>query len=661
MLLALSTAARAQLSPGPLARAHRELEGALNCTKCHAARRAPMATACQSCHREIAWLVERQRGYHARETGAGRRDCAGCHPDHAGPDFALVSWPGGTPERFDHRQAGWALEGRHLDLRCQECHATAYRVSPAADLSRRREGAGWVGLEPTCGSCHRDDDAHRGALDAACDKCHDAGDWKRAPRFDHDQTDYVLTGRHTEVECDACHLAPRLPLRRDATGNRIPIYEPVPFRSCLDCHSDPHKGRLSSRCSECHSTRGFEEIDRRDFNHALTRYPLRGKHAGVSCAACHGENLARPNPPSATCAACHQDPHGGEATLAGDPADCGSCHRVEGFAPSTYGVMQHRSAAYPLDGKHTPVACTGCHVRRPVGGRTAPVARLRVPYRRCLDCHTDSHGGQLAARPGGGGCESCHAVAGWTPSTFTATSHATLRLRLEGRHAAIACAACHAAAPPGLPAATRREALGTAGVAVTLTRAECAACHVDAHRGRYATGGAVAIDGACAACHGTTSFRPSSIDMRGHDRFRFRLEGAHRAVACVACHRELQSAPATSTLLLAARGVTWFPATAPAVAATCAGCHEAPHGRQFAARRDRGACEGCHGVDAFTPASRFDHDRDAAFSLRGAHAKVACAACHRRDGPAANAPIVYRPLSGKCESCHDKAPRGGAS
>jgi hypothetical protein len=85
----------------------------------------------------------------------------------------------------------------------------------------------------------------------------------------------------------------------------------------------------------------------------------------------------------------------------------------------------------------------------------------------------------------------------------------------------------------------------------------------------------------------------------------------------------------------------------------CAECHDSPHGDQFARRKDQGACESCHGLDAFVPATAFDHERDATFVLEGAHARVACAACHARErGEGNTTRIVYYPVSHRCESCH---------
>jgi hypothetical protein len=124
---------------------------------------------------------------------------------------------------------------------------------------------------------------HDGALAATCESCHDARTWDTAPTFDHDKADYRLDGKHTDVACDKCHLTPRLKTRTNAKGEPVPLFKPVPFKECASCHADPHKGRLSAKCSECHVTRGFEVIDQKGFNHAhplplkarMWRWPVR--------------------------------------------------------------------------------------------------------------------------------------------------------------------------------------------------------------------------------------------------------------------------------------------------------------------------------------------------------------------------------------------------
>jgi hypothetical protein len=649
----------AQISPGPLARPHAQLEGSLQCVSCHGGGgpkggKEAMTTQCLGCHKEIAWLIQQRRGPHAREVA---QPCATCHPDHAGRDFALINWAEGDPSRFDHRRAGWPLEGSHRTLECAKCHKQELRVSPAAALFKRKSGTpGWVGLERECTSCH--EDVHRGALDHDCTTCHNLEKWKPAPRFDHAKTDYPLTGKHAEVSCEKCHLDPHLGLKRTSAGDPIPVYRPLSHQECSTCHQDPHRGGLGPTCANCHTTAGFRTVARSAFDHDRTKYPLRGKHASLPCAKCHDFSTAKGrNPPFATCTACHADPHGGTATLAGRAVDCASCHDVQGFKPSTYTVARHREAKYPLAGRHQQVPCASCHVKNPPGVPASRLGRagvlMRPAFARCRDCHAEDHGTQLRARADAGDCARCHAVGGWTPSTFKAAAHAKLKVTLEGRHGDISCAACHGSARKGLPPLPAGTVLGKAGVLISPRETECVSCHVDPHQGRFASGGARPQAEGCTACHGFRAFRPSTMDFAVHSHYALPLEGAHRAVPCVACHAEMKRPTLASSLRFAARPAG--PALAYQTGKTsCESCHESPHGTQFAHRADRGACEGCHGTDGFRPASRFDHDRDATFSLAGAHAKVPCASCHvPRPGANGRSPVVYRPLSAKCESCHD--------
>ena len=102
--------------------------------------------------------------------------------------------------------------------------------------------------------------------------------WTVTPGFNHDTTAYELTGKHDAVKCDKCHLDPRLSPRSDGKGHLVPVYKPVSFGTCADCHTDPHDGKLGPKCADCHSTAGFKVIDKNRFDHDRTKYPLTGKH-----------------------------------------------------------------------------------------------------------------------------------------------------------------------------------------------------------------------------------------------------------------------------------------------------------------------------------------------------------------------------------------------
>ena len=650
-------AAAAQVSPGPLARAHQDLEGTLKCTQCHGGGAADaMPARCLACHKDVSWLAERNRGFHGTVRVKAQR-CAACHPDHAGTDFQLVKWPEGSAERFDHRRAGWALEQSHGRLACEKCHKPTGRVSPSAKLAAGGRSR-WTGLETTCSSCH--EDIHRGALGERCVACHDAGKWTLTPGFRHDTTDYPLTGRHRETKCDQCHLDRRFVVRVDGAGKPIPVYRPLPHQTCASCHKDIHAGRFGANCVSCHTTDGFKAISPTGFDHARTRFPLKGRHSAVKCAACHKDFTTETGrrPASATCGACHADAHAGTATLRSKPADCAACHAENGFSPSTFPLASHQNSRYPLEGKHAAAKCGACHVKESAATAAARLGSAKVVLRpvfdRCQSCHQDEHGGQLIGGPDQGDCAACHQPAAWKPSTVDRAAHAKLGLVLDGRHGEVGCRACHGKERPGLkPLASRTGGFGRSGFVFKGIEADCVGCHLDPHLGRFQANGARPAPNGCLTCHGMTAFRPAAVDLAVHQGFRMKLDGAHRATRCGACHKDLERTrplKAAVTLLLAGGRFDELKIEAPL---GCAVCHQSVHGTQFDGRKDGGRCEACHTEDVFAPAGRFAHDRDAAFALTGGHQKVACGSCHTSESvPGGPARVIYRPLSGKCETCH---------
>lgn len=636
----------AQISPGPLARAHQLLEGPTNCTTCHGRAAEAMPKLCLTCHREIGWLKAGARGLHANAAVMGSKTCGTCHPDHAGRDFDLIEWAAGEEAQFDHRRAGWPLEGKHRQVACLDCHRTEFRGGPAAVRAPApRHGPGWTGLETTCVSCHRRDDPHDNALGNNCARCHDVRDWAPAPGFDHADSRYPLTGAHQQVDCATCHLAKSLDIASGPDGTRVPRYRPLPFADCASCHADPHRGRLPGTCSSCHVTRGFNVIDPRGFNHTATRYPLLGKHRSTGCEACHGSNMATPRPAFGTCATCHADVHEGAGFSEGSKLDCSACHREQGFRPATFTLAQHQETAFVLQGQHTTVPCAQCHKSTTsvsTGNLTVP---LKMTVTGCNSCHADPHGGQLKSAT----CTSCHSDAGWARVRFDSGEHARTGFVLDGAHATITCARCHGPERPGLPPLGPGREDGSAGIRFQVPEVSCAACHGDPHPS------SAADSLSCSACHGTTSFRPAQVGVAEHGAFTFVLDGAHRAVACVNCHTGLSTSDtvwrAGATLIGAAASMPVIDLHA-AQGTTCAGCHVTPHGDQFTSRADHGACETCHVTASFTDTLRFDHARNSTFPLTGAHATVACARCHRTEVSENGPRTTYRPIAHRCEDCH---------
>jgi hypothetical protein len=445
--------ARAQfISPGKLSRAHAELEGIRNCTRCHQLGVAGASTdKCLDCHEPLAARIQLGSGYHATLES---RPCAECHKEHFGEDFGLVRF---DTARFEHDRI-YALNGRHGEIGCRDCHTPSLIAAEEVRSFKQASAAldrTYLGLGELCVSCHESDDPHDGQFtQRSCDECHGEIDWNQAERFDHDLTRYRLTGLHRRVRCRDCHR----PLDGSSDAGRLQFTE-LAYSGCESCHRDPHRGSMGANCSGCHATAGWSRIaDRgaveRSFDHSTTEFALEGAHARAECNTCHSarprrderlrisfapgtEDKAYPHPVAADCTSCHVDYHDGifAETAAGLP--CESCHTQTDWTPTTYGIERHnRESKFRLTGAHIPVICSACHWVDEEGDQHA--LKFRIADQTCLACHSedDPHAGQFVARK----CSECHDTESFSIPDF---DHSQTRWPLDGAHRDVACASCH--------------------------------------------------------------------------------------------------------------------------------------------------------------------------------------------------------------------------
>ena len=353
-VLMLAMPAGAQISPGPRARAHQSLSGPTNCTSCHRLGAGEAKLKCMECHTEIASRVAAGKGLHATYhiTPGSSSDCARCHSEHNGENFALIKWDIRT---FDHRQTGYALEGKHAGLECSRCHTAQHVGANERGLIKIKDlNRSFLGLSQNCVGCHQD--KHNGRLGQNCLRCHNYEGWKivSVAQFDHSKTRYPLTGLHLQVPCQKCHTP---------GPDNQPRYTGIAFEKCSDCHSDPHHGSFAAQsCQSCHNTSGWKKVSMaavsQKFDHSKTKYPLLGKHTQVECVQCHSGGDFKKPLVFGKCMDCHKpDPHKGQFAKRADGGECASCHTVEGFKTTSFGLKEHAATAYPLQGKHAALQC----------------------------------------------------------------------------------------------------------------------------------------------------------------------------------------------------------------------------------------------------------------------------------------------------------------
>jgi hypothetical protein len=511
------------LSPGKLTSDHAEIDGDANCSRCHSSGKRLDTQACLSCHEDLGARIKAKAGLHGRQYRG--QDCGSCHVEHLGREAKLVRWPGGSKEKFQHREAGWALKGAHQKLECQQCH----------DGRNERGHPTYLGLKTSCTSCHEDPHDDRFG-DKECTSCHNETDWTEVSNVADNHPGLSLAAGHAKVECQQCH----------DQGNVKP---PSEGSACVSCHQEVHEAKLGTRCENCHASIRWAPLPRRIGlrMHSSTPFPLTGNHRDVACKRCHRSNLPADRRYRGLqfddCTDCHKDPHKGAFADWVDDADCSSCHDEHGFWPTLFTVEQHAHAEFPLNGRHQAVPCSACHEGK------RPRLSLTMKARECADCHDNPHGEQFSAEMSQGGCAQCHSESGWESPRI---DHSVWPL--TGAHAEAACESCHS------PSQSDRKQ--GRGATYRGAPTECSGCHRDVHAGQFRLS---PPELACEACHDTQSFELASFD---HETMAdYPLEGGHADLACESCHAEerLRNGDKVTRYRLGYRA--------------CADCHADPHSR----------------------------------------------------------------------------------
>lgn len=494
-LIAIGSVSFAQLSPGDLTTAHAELEGMSNCTQCHDLGNKVTNAKCLECHKEIKALITKKKGYHASKD-VKAKDCFTCHSEHHGRKFDMVRFDEKT---FDHGLTGYPLKGAHKPVDCRECH----KPDNIADKQLKLRTKTFLGLDQTCMPCH--DDRHQGTMSSKCLDCHGMDAFKPASAFDHDKTDFKLSGKHVPVDCKECHAV------STRNGKQFQAFNDVPHADCKACHDDPHKSHFINACAQCHSEESFNIFNGKErFDHSTTPFKLNGKHKTTDCFACHKRTSDpltvfqdRAGVGMNDCATCHKDPHEGKFG-----ADCAKCHQEKGFKALLHMVdFDHNLTDYPLQGKHIGVDCKKCLK----GPYTEPIA-----FDACNRCHEDFHKGVFTKNGVATDCVECHFLTdGFEVSMFGLEQHRNTALPLEGAHQATPCFECHMKDGKNW---TFRDIGST-----------CVDCHDNVHGDDFAMNGVTD----CRRCHVADDWFPKLFD---HDLTKFPLVGEHVTVDCRECH-----------------------------------------------------------------------------------------------------------------------------
>jgi hypothetical protein len=490
------------IMPGKVIEGHARYED--DCRQCHRLfSKESQDDLCLDCHEDVAEDVSSMKGFHGKSDVVSS-DCSNCHTDHKGRDAKVAQF---SMETFNHDMTDYDLRGSHIGVACKACHEDGekFRDAPGQcedchsedDVHKGNLGEicsdchsekGWrkeqafdhdktdfklrgkhedvacnschadqqfEDTSTVCNDCHRFNDVHAGHYGAECDKCHRDTSWDKIT-FDHDKTDFPLTGNHRKVKCDTCHGG-------DLMAEDLQT-------ECVSCHKndDEHRGQYGKECKSCHQTSGWANVK---FDHGKTDFPLTGGHADpdLLCGACHTGELGNETLGS-KCVDCHKtdDVHAGE-----QGEECDQCHNEEGWSKTVR--FEHDMTRFPLIGMHAVAPCEECHL----------TAVYTEAVTDCNSCHErdDTHERRL-----GPGCGVCHNPNAWSLWEFDHSEQTSFEL--DGSHEGIDCHACHKK-----PVKKKIRMSGS-----------CGGCHRedDIHDGRFSR--------YCDRCHNTESF--DAVEMR---------------------------------------------------------------------------------------------------------------------------------------------------
>jgi len=444
-----------------------------DCASCHTTGYAGTPNTCASCH-----TTNYNQAANPNHVSAGiSTECQTCHIEE-----------GWVPSQFDHLvTTGFGLTGGHSGKQCAECHIGTTSAA-----------------SPECISCHQanynnapDHVAQNYPTD--CLQCHTVNSWD-ATNFDHNATNFPLTGAHIATECSACHT-------NGYAGTSM---------LCSSCHTDNYNAAqnpvhttagISTDCETCHITSAWVPSQ---FDHLVTTgFELSGGHSGRQCVECHIGTTSAASP---ECISCHQANYNNAPDHVGQnyPTDCLQCHTVNSWDAANF---DHNATNFPLTGAHLSTTCSACHTNGYVGTSML-----------CSSCHTSDYNSTSNPSHSSLGlshsCDLCHTTnPGWEPAQFP--NHNDY-YALNGAHATISnnCYLCH-------------------NGNYVSTPNSCYGCHsTDYNNTKDPAHAAAGLPTDCNACHTENAWTPATFD---HDGQYFPIySGRHSGTwnSCATCHTD---------------------------------------------------------------------------------------------------------------------------
>jgi hypothetical protein len=278
--------------------------------------------------------------------------------------------------------------------------------------------------------------------------------------------------------------------------------------------------------------------------HNQTPFHLDGRHRDVACESCHLQSTYKGTPTK--CFDCHWTRRQDDRYRLRLGAQCETCHRTSAWTSVQWNHGGMTGMA--LGAAHRTLSCQSCHQN----------STFRMTQTTCIACHDKDYQATQAPNHVAAGfstsCETCHRTS--DTSFRGATAHTFYPL--VGRHAQVACSACHV---NNVYAGTPRDCVGCHRTLYDRTTSPnhlaagfsptCEGCHRAAdtswnqgtfnHRFPITSG---PHRQSCATCHQTSASFAVFSCLVCHEHDRTTMDAKHReragyrydSLACYSCH-----------------------------------------------------------------------------------------------------------------------------
>ncbi|RPI71863.1 MAG: hypothetical protein EHM47_09330, partial [Ignavibacteriales bacterium] len=266
------------------------------CFSCHQdIHQNSVGVDCQKCHTSDSWMVTEIRQIHEESRfpllGAHlTADCIQCHSGYQNLHFEQLSVDCISCHQDDYNATTSPNHAAaQFSTECQDCHSIVSNNWSAENFNHdffpligghnidncfscHQQGGNFSGLSTECYACHQTDyeqvqDPNHvaGNFPLDCTQCHTINGWEPA-NFDHNLTQFPLTGAHSAVECSSCHA--------ETFAGTSTV--------CVECHQDNFAATLnpnhaatgiSTECETCHNTTAWIPSS---FIHSSTGFELIG-------------------------------------------------------------------------------------------------------------------------------------------------------------------------------------------------------------------------------------------------------------------------------------------------------------------------------------------------------------------------------------------------